>query len=140
MASANTTTISFKHYRITRLDQCVVFVSMTGPLPITEDDAHTILHHSSEVTQHRHYVVLVDVSLVNKISSEARHVFASAPSILAAAMIGSTPMDRVLAAPYKLTPTPSEYFTDKDEALRWLGLMHGQLCRNPVDHTMSPTN
>ena len=48
-------------------------------------------------------------------------------------------MDRMISAPYEHAAYPSEYFTDQDEALRWLRLMHDRLCQDPVEHTLSLT-
>jgi hypothetical protein len=139
MTSVSAANISFEDYRIVRLDRCAVFVSMARPMSLTEQDALMILHRSFELTQHRQYVVLVDVSLTIDVSPEARRVLSSARNILGAAMLGSTPMDRVLSAPYEHAVYPSEYFTDKVEAMRWLRSMHDELCRDPVEHSLSLT-
>ena len=139
MTSVSAANTNFMDYRIVRLDRCAVFVSMAQPMAITEQDALHILQESFELTQHRQYVVLVDVSMTVDVSPEARRVFSSARNILVAAMLGSTPMDRMLAAPYEHAVYPSEYFTDKNEALQWLRLMHDALCQDPVDHTLSLT-
>ncbi|MEG9250069.1 hypothetical protein V6S67_18420 [Arthrobacter sp. Soc17.1.1.1] len=139
MTSVSASTTNAEDYRIVRLDRCAVFVSMARPMSITEQDALQILHNSFELTQHRQYAVLVDVGLVNDVTPAARRVFSSARNILVAAMLGSSSMDRVLAAPYEHAVYPSEYFTDKDEALLWLRLMHDRLCQDPVKHTLSLT-
>lgn len=139
MTSVSAANTSFENYRIVRLDRCAVFVSMGQPMSITEQDALNILHESFELTQHRQYALLIDMSMTLNVSPEARRVFSSARNILVAAMLGSTPMDRMLAAPYEQAIYPSEYFTDKDEALRWLRLMHEMPCQDPVEHTLSLT-
>ncbi|MHA7188906.1 DUF7793 family protein [Arthrobacter sp. MDT2-16] len=139
MTSISAANTNFRDYRIVRLDRCAVFVSLARPMCITEEDALRILHESFELTQHRQYVVLVDVSMTIDVSPEARRVFSSARNILVAAMLGSTPMDRMLSAPYEHAVYPCEYFTDKDEALLWLRLMHDTLCQDPVEHTLSLT-
>ena len=139
MTSISAANTNFDDYRIVRLDRCAIFVSMARPISITEQDALQILHDSFELTQHRQYVVLVDMSMVHAVSPEARTVFSSARNILVAAMLGSTPMDRMLSAPYENAVYPSEYFTDIDEALRWLRLLHERLCQDPVEHTLSLT-
>jgi hypothetical protein len=139
MTSVSAANTNFEDYRIIRIDRCAVFVSMARPMFITEQDALTILRESFELTQHRQYAVLVDVNMVSGTSPEARRVFSSARNILVAAMLGNTPMDRVLSAPYEHALYPSQYFTDKDEALRWLRDMHDRLCKDPVEHSLSLT-
>ena len=139
MTSVSAANVSFGNYKIVRLDRCAVFVSMTRPISLTEQDARMILHRSFELTQHRKYAALVAMSLTIDVSPEARRVLCSARNILVAAMHDSTPMDRVLAAPYEHAVYPAEYFTDKDEALQWLRLMHDKLCQDPVEHILSLT-
>lgn len=139
MTSVSVANTNFEDYRIVRLDRCAVFVSLAQSMSITEQDALQILHQSFELTRHRHYVVLFDVSLIRSVSPGARRVFSSARNILAAAMLGSTPMDRVLSAPYEHAVYPCRYFTDTTEALLWLRLMHDELCQDPVEHTLSLT-
>jgi hypothetical protein len=139
MTSLSATTSNSGDYRIVRLDRCAIFVSCTRPVSIGEEDALRILHASFELTKHRQYVVLVDMALVKDVTPEARRVLSSARNILAAAMLGSSPMDRMLSAPYEHAVYPSAYFTDATEALRWLRLLHDRLCQDPVEHTMSLT-
>lgn len=139
MTSVSATTTNAEDYRIVRLDRCAVFVSMTRPMSITKQDALRVLHESFELTQHRQYAVLVDVSMVHDVTPAARRVFSSARNILVAAMLGSSPMDRMLSAPYEHAVYPSQYFTDEHEALLWLRLMHDRPCQDPVEHTLSLT-
>lgn len=139
MTSVSAANTNFENYRIVRLDRCAVFVSLAQPMSITEQDALQILHQSFELTHHRHYVVLFDVSLIQNVAPGARRVFSSARNILAAAMLGITPMDRMLSAPYEHGVYPCQYFIDKNEALSWLRLMHDHLCQDPVEHTLSLT-
>lgn len=139
MTSVSAANTNFKNYRMVRLDRCAVFISMARPTSITEQDAVKLLHDSFELTQHRQYALLVDVSLTIDVSPEARRVLSSARNVLVAAMLGSTAMDRMLSAPYERAVYPSQYFTDKDEALQWLRVMHDRLCQDPVEHTLSLT-
>lgn len=139
MTSVSVAVSSFENYRIVRLDRCGVFVAMTRPTSVSEQHALGILHDSFELTQHRQYVVLVDMNMVSEVSPEARRALSSARNILVAAMLGSSPMDRFLAAPYEDALYPCEYFTDKTEALQWLRLLHDKLCQDPVEHTLSLT-
>ncbi|MHA7145320.1 DUF7793 family protein [Arthrobacter sp. TmT3-37] len=126
-------------FRVTKIDRCAVSVCLQRPLSITEADAVAILQRSFEVTDHRKYVVLVDMALISDVSPAARRVFCSARNILAAAMLGHGPMDRMLSAPYEHAVYPSEYFTDQETAQQWLSLMHDLVCTDPVEHTMSLT-
>lgn len=139
MTSASATVSCTGEYRIVRLDRCAVFVVWAQPAIVNEQHALEILQDCFELTQHRQYVVLVDLTMVREVSPEARRIFCSARNILVAGMLGNGPMDRVLAAPYEDAIYPSEYFTDESEALLWLRLLHDSLCRDPVEHTLTLT-
>ena len=139
MTSLSTADTRSGDYRIVRLDRCAVFVSLTRLMSITEHDALQILHHSFELTNHRQYAVLFDVSLIHNVSPEARRVFSSARNVLVAATLGTTPMDRMIAAPYEHAVYPARYFTDERAALLWLHQVHDRICQDPVDHTLSLT-
>ena len=139
MTSVSVAKTSCEHCRVIRLDRCAVFISIARPISLSEQDALRILYDSFELTRHRQYVVLIDMSTVRDVTPAARRVFSSARNILVAAMLGESPMDRVLSASYEQAVFPSEYFTDKDEALQWLRFMHDRLCQDPVPHTLSLT-
>ncbi|MBD7996042.1 STAS/SEC14 domain-containing protein [Arthrobacter sp. Sa2CUA1] len=68
--------------------------------------------------------LLLDLTGVDSISRSARAVFGSSRAALAVAVLGATPVDRVIAnfllggdAP----SFPTKYFTRVDEAVAWLG-------------------
>jgi hypothetical protein len=67
--------------------------------------------------------VLMDVTDVASVSRAARAVFSKATSVVAWALLGQTPVDRILAhfilgADFK--SGPASYFTSEAEALTWL--------------------
>ena len=124
---------------VERIDRCAVLVSPVSNVSVTEEHALAILERSFELTEHRQYVVLVDMGMVDDVSPEARRILMSARHVLAAAMLGREPMDRVLSAPYAGAAYPSEYFTDQEDAVKWLNLIHDMVCLDPVEHTMSLT-
>ncbi|WP_459313306.1 DUF7793 family protein [Arthrobacter sp. MDT2-2] len=94
-----------------------MFVVMRRPVRITEADALQILQRSFDATGHRQYVVLVDMNMVLDVSPEARRILTSARNVLAAALLGHTPIDRVLSAPYEDAVYPSKFFIDHQSAL-----------------------
>lgn len=126
-------------YEISRFDRCAVALRAHEPVSITEADALMILRQGFELTDYRPYVMLVDMNNVVEILPEARRVLTAARHVLAAAMLGSTPVDRMMAAGYSHAPYPAEYFQDKSTAAQWLALMHDMVCADPIPHTMSLT-
>ncbi|KNC18927.1 hypothetical protein AC792_09505 [Arthrobacter sp. RIT-PI-e] len=126
-------------FQLERLDRCAVLLRPGRDARITEADAVEILQRSFALTGRRQYVLHFDLRRVSRISAGARRTFASARDVLACALVGARPMDRMLAVPYEQAAYPSQYFTDPRAALEWLAMMHDVLCADPVEHTMSLT-
>ncbi|TYC97919.1 hypothetical protein FQ377_11940 [Arthrobacter echini] len=116
-------------YRIELMEPRAVSVSMRHPLHLDREAAQRMLQGSFDVAHGLRYVVVVDMAGLLGISAEARRVMSSARNILAAAMFGDSPMDRVLAAAYARAPYPCEYFPDRQQALGWL-LGHDPHCED----------
>ncbi|MBG6181472.1 STAS/SEC14 domain-containing protein [Arthrobacter sp. CAN_A1] len=68
--------------------------------------------------------VLLEISGVGSISRDARAIFTGSRSSSAIAVLGTSPVDRVLAN-FLLggdpPPCPTRFFTTESEALAWLG-------------------
>lgn len=91
---------------------------------VEADDARSVLETSTFLAGGKPYVLLVDLTMLNSISTEARDVFNACSDVLAAAMVGQRPMDRVLAAPSGNAGHPTGFFTSEADALGWLGKMN----------------
>ena len=68
--------------------------------------------------------LLLDVTGVESITRSARIVFGASRVASAVAVLGATPVDRVIAnflLGGELPPCPAKYFTSKADALSWLG-------------------
>jgi hypothetical protein len=126
-------------FRLTRLARCAVRLRLGQDSVISESDAIAILQQCFDLTGRRQYVLYFELDKVSCISSGARRVLTTARDVLACAMVGAEPMDRMLAVPYEQADYPSEYFTERSAALEWLSLMHDILCADPVEHAMSLT-
>ncbi|OUM42660.1 DUF7793 family protein [Arthrobacter sedimenti] len=139
MTSTETSSGISRPFHLTRLERCAVLLRLGQDSVITESDAIAILEQCFDLTGRRQYVLYVELDKVSSISSGARRVLMSARDVLACAMVGAEPMDRMLSVPYELADYPSEYFTERSTALEWLSLMHDVLCADPVEHAMSLT-
>ncbi|MDM7990469.1 STAS/SEC14 domain-containing protein [Arthrobacter sp. zg-Y877] len=67
--------------------------------------------------------MLLTLSGVESISRSARDVFSAARSLTAVAVLGISPVDRVIAnflLGGEVQPCPTRYFSSEDAALRWL--------------------
>jgi hypothetical protein len=83
-------------------------------------DAKAILETSSALVGGSSYAILVDMPSILRMSSAARALFGAEDKVLAAAMLGVTPMDRVLAASMTQAVHDVQFFVDEGTALRWL--------------------
>ena len=87
---------------------------------VQESDARDVLEQSLILVDHTPYAILVDMRQIMILSPGARGIYGSETMVLAAAMLGQTPMDRVIAASLQQSVHNVEFFTDEQEALAWL--------------------
>ncbi|AXJ11610.1 STAS/SEC14 domain-containing protein [Arthrobacter sp. PM3] len=67
--------------------------------------------------------LLIDMATTESVSRAARAVFAKRCDASAIALLGASAVDRVLANFFlgvNSAPVPTRFFTDSDEAVRWL--------------------
>ncbi|MDI3239982.1 STAS/SEC14 domain-containing protein [Arthrobacter sp. AL08] len=67
--------------------------------------------------------LLIDMATTNSVSRPARAVFSRPCDASAIALLGSSPVDRVLANFFlgvHAAPVPTKFFTSQDEAVNWL--------------------
>jgi hypothetical protein len=70
-------------------------------------------------------------------SAAARYEFAQSRGVLAIAVLGSSPVDRVMAAGTgRYTDYPHEFFTSKDAALTWLNEVVGTAGKGSSDRLL----
>lgn len=72
----------------------------------------------------RRMPVLLTITGVMRISPEARHVYSSSIAASAFALVGETPVDRVIAhylLRSKTETIPAQFFMSEAEAIDWLG-------------------
>lgn len=90
---------------------------------ITEADGTSVREQFFTLTGGTGCVVLLQVTGVEYVSREAVRVFSEAATVKAFAILGRTPVDRVIAHGRRGLPLPvcpSRYFTEESEALAWL--------------------
>ncbi|MFF1383335.1 STAS/SEC14 domain-containing protein [Arthrobacter sp. NPDC058288] len=95
---------------------------------VTEEDGIRTREQLLALTGGARGGVLLDITGVGSVSREAISVYSAAVTVSAFAILGRTPVDRVIAhglLGLPLPACPSEYFTDEDEALTWLQTVNG---------------
>lgn len=101
----------------------VVVVTLPAGDVITEDHALQTRNDLLHLTGGNTVPVLLNLTGVCSISREARSIYSNATTVAAYALLGETPVDRVIA--HFLLGTeppscPSHFFTSEADALAWL--------------------
>lgn len=83
-------------------------------------DAHSAIRAAERISGGAPMPMLSEMADV-QISAAARYVFAQTTGVLAIAVLGSSVVDRVVAAAMgRHTRYPHEFFTSRQEAIAWL--------------------
>ncbi|WP_146069678.1 STAS/SEC14 domain-containing protein [Arthrobacter sp. B0490] len=95
-------------------------LTWTPGTEVQEADARDVLEKSLLLVHHVPYAILVDMREIRIITVGARAAYGSEEMVLAAAMLGHTPVDRVIAASVQHSVHKVQFFTDESAALDWL--------------------
>ncbi|MBG6215427.1 MULTISPECIES: DUF7793 family protein [unclassified Cryobacterium] len=90
---------------------------------IQVEDARAAMAKVNEVCQQKQHAMLVDMTAVGSVSREARAVWSIPCSASRIALLGKSPVDRVLANFFlgvHVPPCPTRFFTSRSEAVTWL--------------------
>lgn len=90
---------------------------------VDEESARLLVAGLQASGEEKTMAVLMDVTDVASVSRAARTVFSNVTTVAAWALLGRTPVDRILAhfilgADFK--SGPAGYFSSESEAVRWL--------------------
>lgn len=91
---------------------------------ITESMALEASDEICRLVQDRKAALLLVLTGVNSLTRGAREIFGASRSLAAVAVLGSTPVDRVIAnflIGGEVQPCPTRYFSDEEDAVAWLG-------------------
>lgn len=102
------------------LRPALVRLTWAAETEVQEADARDVLRQSLELVGQVPYAVLVDMRHITIITAGARAAYGSESMVLAAAMLGATPVDRVIAASVQQSVHEVRFFTDEEAALAWL--------------------
>jgi hypothetical protein len=105
-------------------DEGVLVLRWSSGVAIGEQDALAAMSLVNAVCGGTGRPLLVDLAGTASVSRDARAVFTRSSCASKIALLGSSPVDRVLVnffpGLYK-SPCPTRYFTSRPEALLWLG-------------------
>jgi hypothetical protein len=90
---------------------------------IEAEDAHFAMEAVNAVADGSEYPMLVDMATTESVSRQARAVFSIPCAASRIALLGASPVDRVLANFFislHVPPCPTRFFTSRDDAMAWL--------------------
>lgn len=90
---------------------------------IEAHDARAAMAAVNKVASGLEYPMLVDMATTESVARQARSVFSIPCAANRIALLGSSPVDRVLANFFlgvHIPPCPTRFFTSRAEAMEWL--------------------
>ncbi|MCU1516063.1 MAG: hypothetical protein JWQ75_784 [Pseudarthrobacter sp.] len=90
---------------------------------ISEQDAENAMRQVNELCGQSRHPMLVDMATTAQVSRGARAVFGRPCQASRIALLGASPVDKVLAnfiLGINRLPCPTRFFTSRDDAMAWL--------------------
>jgi hypothetical protein len=90
---------------------------------LAADDVHAAMAKVNEVADGAEYPMLIDITNTQAVTRQARSVFSIRCAASRIALLGSNPVNRVIAnfaMARRTLPCPTRFFTSRDEAMTWL--------------------
>ncbi|MEO3931794.1 STAS/SEC14 domain-containing protein [Micrococcaceae bacterium Sec7.4] len=104
-------------------DDGLIHLQWLPGIAIDVEDARAAMAKVNEVCQSQGRPMLVDMAEVASVSREARGIWSIPCSASRIALLGRSPVDRVLANFFlgvHVPPCPTRFFTSRTEATDWL--------------------
>jgi len=101
----------------------VVHLIWNHDVAIEEADAKAAMARVNEICGDSEHPMLVDMATTASVSRNARAVFSIPCAANRIALLGRSPVDRVLANFFlgvHIPPCPTRFFTSRPEAMKWL--------------------
>lgn len=104
-------------------DDGLVHLLWSPGINIEVEDARAAMAKVNEICRGVPHPMLVDMATVASVSREARSIWSIPCDAARIALLGRSPVDRVLANFFlgvHIPPCPTRFFTSRDEATDWL--------------------
>jgi hypothetical protein len=104
-------------------DGTYIHMAWNRSVRIEAEDAHFAMEAVNAVADGSEYPMLVDMATTESVSRQARAVFSIPCAASRIALLGASPVDRVLANFFislHVPPCPTRFFTSRDDAMAWL--------------------
>ena len=103
-------------------DEIIYLVWKPG-IVLDGNDVHAAIATLHEIAGGSEYPMLVDMGTTKAVTRQAKSAFQIPCAASRIALLGSSPVDRVIAnftIARQTLPCPTRFFTSRDEALNWL--------------------
>ncbi|QCO97927.1 STAS/SEC14 domain-containing protein [Arthrobacter sp. 24S4-2] len=90
---------------------------------LVADDVHAAMATVNEVADGAEYPMLIDITNTQEVTRRAKSVFSVRCAASRIALLGSSPVNRVIAnfaMARRTLPCPTRFFTSRNEAMHWL--------------------
>ncbi|MGX5717430.1 DUF7793 family protein [Arthrobacter sp. MAHUQ-56] len=90
---------------------------------IEKEDAQAAMAAVNRIAGEGTYPMLVDMATTENVSIQARSVFSIPCAANRIALLGASPVDRILANFFlgvHIPPCPTRFFTSRDDSMKWL--------------------
>ena len=90
---------------------------------LVADDVHAAMAKVNQVADGAEYPMLIDITNTQSVTRQARSVFSVRCAASRIALLGSNPVNRVIAnfaMARRTLPCPTRFFTSRHEAMYWL--------------------
>ena len=90
---------------------------------IEKEDAQAAMAAVNRIAGEGTYPMLVDMATTENVSIQARSVFSIPCAANRIALLGASPVDRILANFFlgvHVQPCPTRFFTSRDDSMKWL--------------------
>ncbi|MET3172818.1 UNVERIFIED_ORG: hypothetical protein ABIB52_000646 [Arthrobacter sp. UYCu721] len=101
----------------------VIHLAWMNNVRIEAANVHAAMAAVNKVGNGSEYPMLVDMATTDSVSRQARSVFSNPCAASRIALLGSSPVDRVLAnwtLAVQNLPCPTRFFNSRTEAMKWL--------------------
>lgn len=108
----------------------VLYLRWTSGAVVTEEDARAVMAKVRALCSSRPRPMLVDMARMEALEHSAGTVFAGAWPLTRVAVVGASPVDRVIVDFYvaRHSPVcPTRFFDSSADAMKWLGVESGQV-------------
>jgi hypothetical protein len=104
-------------------DSDMIRLSWTDGITITEEAARIAAGFVNQISADRRRPMIVDMALTAQVTRQARTVFLEPGAASIIALLGKSPVDRVIAnfvLGVSNLPCPTKFFTSEEAAIAWI--------------------